>query len=132
MSAIGHSRPGRRMSDPFNQALNAGRHKSSAGRSAGNAQAWCRVLPPHRSNLVVPPALLGPAYVHDRKPKPPPLSFVHSAKRNQSDILPVYGAERGGSAKAGAGPLVETLTRRVCHDAGEAKFQKEARKGSLV
>jgi hypothetical protein len=35
------------------------------------------------------------------------------------------------SAKAGAGPLVETLTRRVYHDAGEAKFQKEARKINL-
>jgi hypothetical protein len=27
--------------------------------------------------------------------------------------------------------LVETLTRRVYHDAGEAKFQKEARQDSL-
>src|SRR5580704_5088444 len=35
------------------------------------------------------------------------------------------------SANAGAGPLVETLTRRVYHDAGEAKFQKEARKINL-
>lgn len=34
------------------------------------------------------------------------------------------------SAKAGAGP--ETLMRRVYHDAGEAKFQKEEQKGSLV
>jgi hypothetical protein len=34
-------------------------------------------------------------------------------------------------ATTGAGPLVETLTRRVYHDAGEAKFQKETRKGSL-
>ena len=38
----------------------------------------------------------------------------------------------GRSAKAGAGPLVETLTRRVYHDAGEAKFQKEEQKGGLV
>ena len=28
-------------------------------------------------------------------------------------------------------PLVETLTRRVYHDAGEAKFQKKEQKGSL-
>src|SRR5580692_5880684 len=35
------------------------------------------------------------------------------------------------SAKASAGPLVETLTRRVYHDAGEAKFQKEEQKDSL-
>jgi hypothetical protein len=35
------------------------------------------------------------------------------------------------SAKVGAGPLVETLTRRVYHDAGEAKFQTETWKGSL-
>jgi hypothetical protein len=34
-------------------------------------------------------------------------------------------------AKVDAGPLVETLTRRVYHDAGEAKFQTEARQGSL-
>jgi hypothetical protein len=34
-------------------------------------------------------------------------------------------------ATTGAGPLVETLTRRVYHDAGEAKFQKEARKINL-
>jgi hypothetical protein len=34
-------------------------------------------------------------------------------------------------AKVGAGPLVETLTRRVYHDAGEAKFQTETRKSSL-
>jgi hypothetical protein len=37
----------------------------------------------------------------------------------------------GQSAKIDAGPLVETLTRRLHHDAGEAKFQKEARKSSL-
>jgi hypothetical protein len=30
------------------------------------------------------------------------------------------------SAKTGAGPLVETLTRRVYHDAGKAKFHTEA------
>jgi hypothetical protein len=34
-------------------------------------------------------------------------------------------------AKAAAGPLDETLTRRLYHDAGEAKFHTKARKGSL-
>jgi hypothetical protein len=42
------------------------------------------------------------------------------------------GALKWRSAKANAGPLVETLTRRVYHDAGEAKFQKKEQKGSLV
>jgi hypothetical protein len=40
-------------------------------------------------------------------------------------------AKMAHGAKATAGPLVETLTRRVYHDASEAKFQKEARKSSL-
>jgi hypothetical protein len=35
-------------------------------------------------------------------------------------------------AEAAAGPLVETLTGRLYHDAGEANFQKEEQKGSLV
>jgi hypothetical protein len=38
--------------------------------------------------------LYSAAYVHDRKPKPPPSSFVHLAQWNQSGILPVHGAER--------------------------------------
>jgi hypothetical protein len=41
-------------------------------------------------------------------------------------------AKMARSAKAGAGPLVETLTRRVYHDAGKAKFQKEERKSGPV
>jgi hypothetical protein len=42
------------------------------------------------------------------------------------------GALKWRSAKANAGPLVETLTGRLYHDAGEANFQKEEQKGSLV
>jgi hypothetical protein len=34
-------------------------------------------------------------------------------------------------AKVAAGPLVETLTRRLYDDASEAKFHTEAWKGSL-
>jgi hypothetical protein len=34
-------------------------------------------------------------------------------------------------AKVGAGPLVETPTRRLYHDAGEAKFQTETWKNGL-
>src|ERR1700722_16554829 len=42
MPEMGHSRPARKMCDAFNPAPNAGRQKSTADRSAGNARAWCR------------------------------------------------------------------------------------------
>jgi hypothetical protein len=81
------------MSDAFNQALNADRQISSAGRSAGNAKRGAEFC--HRTARTLRcRQLYSAAYVHDRKPKPPPSSFVHLAQWNQSGILPVHGAER--------------------------------------
>jgi hypothetical protein len=95
------------MSDACNLTPNAAGQKSAADRSAGSA-ARPRTSTTGSQNR-------------------PPSSFLWPSG---TKAAPCRFTAQG--AKAAAGPLVETLTGRLYHDAGEAKFQKEEQKGSLV